>query len=243
MALMTTRSLRASKSVADPIAGVDAAHATVRGKRPRCERCVRPLAHCLCPLIPLISSRTRVVVLQHPDESRHAMNTARLAVLGLRNAQLHVGRKFDPGLWTVAGYQSRLLFPGEGAEVISQATNASLGAAEPTLLVVPDGTWRHARQLLVQHPELAALPRVTLPEGLVTRYRIRYAGDPRALSTIEAVAAALDALEAPASFEALLAPFEALVAGQIEAMGEERYRRHHVLREGSRGHRKRSGPT
>jgi DTW domain-containing protein YfiP len=207
-------------------------------RRARCERCQRPSTHCLCGLIPCLSSRTRVVVLQHPDESRHAMNTARLAVLGLSNAQLHVGTEFDAALWQIEGYQPRLLFPGEGAEVLMPGKAIDSGS-DPTLLVVPDGTWRQARQLLAQHPMLAALPRVTLPEGTTARYRIRHADVAGALSTIEAIALSLNALNAPQNFDALLAPFEALIAGQIAAMGQERYVQHHVLREGSRAQRKR----
>ena len=201
------------------------------GRRPTCARCLRPQSHCLCARIPSLDSRTRILVLQHPDESRHALNTARLAVLGLRNASLHVGTRHDPALWRVDGYQARLLFPGPDAAVL-QATPAD---AAPTLLVVvPDGTWRQARQLLAGNPELAALPRVTVPSDAVSRYRVRHVALPQALATIEAVAAALAALEAPRAFDALLAPFEALVAGQIEAMGQARYERHHVRREGSR---------
>ncbi|GAB3328715.1 tRNA-uridine aminocarboxypropyltransferase [Bordetella tumulicola] len=197
-----------------------------------------------------MEGRTRVLVLQHPDESGHALNTARLAVLGLRNAELHVERQFDAALWQVAGYRPCLLFPGQGAQVLippeaigtvdnPRPARETTGKADsqpaiPVLLVVPDGTWRQARQLLAMHPELAALPRVTLPAGVTTRYRVRYAGDAGALSTVEAIAAALNALEAPRSFDALLAPFEALIAGQIAAMGPDCYRRHHVLREGNR---------
>ena len=228
-------------------------------KRPMCERCLRPLTHCLCAWIPALESRTRVLVLQHPDESHHALNTARLAVLGLRNAVLHVGRQFDAALWSEEGYRPRLLFPGDGAQVLVSGTGGvTAGAndvservcsvreegrlqAEPVLLIVPDGTWRHARQLLATHPELAALPRVTLPVGMTTRYRVRYAGEASALSTIEAITAALDVLDAPREFGALLAPFEKLVAGQIAAMGQDRYQRDHVLRAGKRAEKKKEG--
>ncbi|OZI25577.1 DTW domain-containing protein [Bordetella genomosp. 7] len=202
------------------------------GRRPVCMRCQRPQAHCLCPLIPDLDSRTRVVVLQHPDEARHALNTARLAVLGLRNAGLHAGTEFDPGLWRIPGYEPCLLFPGETAQALTPG--ATPPDAAPRVLVVPDGTWRHARQLLARHASLAELPRVTLPPGLTSRYRVRHAGEPGALSTIEAIAAALQALESPRSYDALLKPFEALVAGQISAMGRARYERDHVRRAGPR---------
>ncbi len=62
--------------------------------RIRCERCARPASHCLCALIPSLPSRTRVLVLQHPSEVGHALNTAGLAVLGLRTAELRVGERF-----------------------------------------------------------------------------------------------------------------------------------------------------
>ena len=51
--------------------------------RSQCPRCLRPESHCLCALIPQLDSRTRVLLLQHPSEVNHALNTARLAALGL----------------------------------------------------------------------------------------------------------------------------------------------------------------
>ncbi len=193
--------------------------------RPQCLRCLHPLTHCLCPLIPRLDSRTRVLLLQHPSEVNHALNTARLAALGLSNAELLVGEVFDdlPTLLNRPGYQARLLFPADDA----QPLQAYAPTDEPLLLVVPDGTWRKARKMLHLNPLLAALPRVTLAEGGVSRYRLRKAPGPGALSTIEAIVQALQTLEAPATFEALLKPFEALIEGQIAAMGEETFQRNH----------------
>lgn len=193
--------------------------------RPQCPRCLRPQTHCLCPSIPRLDSRTRVLLLQHPSEVNHALNTARLAALGLSNAELLVGEVFEdlPTLLNRPGYRARLLFPADDA----QPMNAYAPTDEPLLLVVPDGTWRKARKMLHLNPLLAALPRVTLAEGGVSRYRLRKAPGPGALSTIEAIVQALQTLEAPASFEALLKPFEALIEGQIAAMGEETFQRNH----------------
>jgi DTW domain-containing protein YfiP len=193
--------------------------------RPQCSRCLRPASHCLCALIPSLDSRTRVLLLQHPSEVNHALNTARLAALGLKNAQLVVGEVFDDlsSLLNPPGYQARLLFPADDAQPL-QAYGQS---DEPLLLVVPDGTWRKARKLLHLNPLLAALPRVTLVEAAVSRYRLRKAPGPGALSTVEAIVQALQVLEAPTSFAALLKPFEALIDGQIAAMGEEVFQRNH----------------
>ncbi|MBA1190972.1 DTW domain-containing protein [Pseudomonas entomophila] len=194
--------------------------------RPRCERCLRPLHHCLCPLIPQLPSRTRVLLLQHPSEVGHALNTARLASLGLTNAELQVGEVFDQlSHWLATpGYRPVLLFPGEGAQVVKPSRPED----RPLLLVVPDGTWRKARKLLHLNPALATLPRVSLgDEAAPSRYRLRKAPGEGALSTIEAVTRALNELEAPANFDELLRPFDALIEGQIAAMGPEVFARNH----------------
>ncbi|TSD75881.1 DTW domain-containing protein [Pseudomonas sp. KBS0710] len=194
--------------------------------RPQCPRCLRPVTHCLCALIPSLDSRTRILLLQHPSEVNHALNTARLAALGLNNAQLVVGEVFDnlATLLSPPGYKARLLFPADDARPLHAYTPDD----HPLLLVVPDGTWRKARKLLHLNPLLAALPRVTLEGDSVSRYRLRKAPGPGALSTVEAIVQALQVLEAPASFDALLGPFDALIEGQIAAMGEAVYQRNHV---------------
>jgi len=175
-------------------------------------------------LIPALDSRTRLLILQHPSEAGHALNTARLAALGLRNAQLKIAERFEEDV--DADRPSYLLFPGEGALPVSSL--ADVGSS--LRLIVPDGTWRKARKLLHVNPWLAALPRVELPAGLTSRYRLRKAPMPGALSTIEAIVAALDILESPRRYDELLRPFEALIKGQISAMGPEVFQRNHGSR-------------
>jgi len=168
------------------------------------------------------------LLLQHPSESGHALNTARLAALGLQNAELLVAERFEDLQARLDDpvYRPCLLFPGDDAEVLGAGMPRE--DSRPLLLVVPDGTWRKARKLLHLNPVLAALPRLALPDGMTSRYRVRKAPAAGALSTLEAVVAALNLLESPASFDALLRPFERLIDGQIEAMGEETYRRNHA---------------
>jgi DTW domain-containing protein YfiP len=175
----------------------------------------------LCALIPSLTSETQVLILQHPSETAHALNTARLAALGLRNAELLVGESFSA--LADDGHANYLLFPGPDAVPLESLVDSTT----PLRLVVPDGTWRKARKLLHVNLELAALPRVSLPAGLVSRYRLRKAPEPGALSTLEAIVTALNILEGDGRFDALLRPFEALIEAQIQAMGAEVYQRNH----------------
>ena len=188
--------------------------------RPQCPRCQRPSSHCLCPLIPSLTSTTQVLILQHPSETAHALNTARLAALGLHNAELVVGEHVSLPADERDNY---LLFPG--ADAVPLESLASCGA--PLRLIVPDGTWKKARKMLHLNPALATLPRVSLPPGLVSRYRLRKAPAPGALSTLEAIVTALNKLEGEGRFDLLLRPFEALIEAQIAAMGPETYLRNY----------------
>lgn len=196
--------------------------------REQCPRCQRPQAQCLCALIPQLASRTRVLILQHPEEARHALNTARLAALGLLNSELRCAEQFAdlPELLGDQRRHSCLLFPGEQALPVAEF--ARQNADRPLQLVVPDGTWRKARKLLYCNPLLAQLPRVTLANPAESRYRLRKAPMPQALSTIEAITQALDELEGAGRFAQLLRPFEALIEGQIKAMGAVTYQRNHL---------------
>lgn len=191
-------------------------------RRERCERCQRPLSHCLCSLIPSLSSRVQVQILQHPDEARHALNTARLAALGLTTAHLELGESFPQLAFDKGTY---LLFPSSEARVLTDLTWAERGVIER--LVVLDGTWRKARKLMYLNPALQALPALKLPEGCLSRYRLRKAPMAGALSTLEAIVMTLNELEGTERFNALLTPFEVLIEGQIAAMGIEVFQRNH----------------
>lgn len=172
---------------------------------------------CLCSHLEPISNRTGVHVLQHPQERRHPLGTARLLRLGLADVRVHAlglsGRSAatdSVDLPVGAG----LLYPSADSRDLS-----TLAAAErPSHLVVIDGTWTQAHRLFRDNPWMSALPRYGLPTGQVGRYRIR--PEPRAecLSTLESVVAALRILEPDLRGTAmLLSAFETMIDAQIEA--------------------------
>lgn len=194
--------------------------------RPRCAQCLRPASHCLCAHITTVQSHTRVLILQHPDERRHALNTGRLAALGLQQAELLVGERFPQLEALLAGSAPVfLLFPGDNAQ--PPRPLARRPGQEAPLLIVLDGTWRKARKMLYENPVLQCLPRLALAAGLPSTYRIRRATKPGAVSTVEAIVRTLTAMEPGRDFGPVLAPFDALIAQQIDAMGVDVYRAHY----------------
>jgi len=171
---------------------------------------------CYCAKIPSLPTRTRVVILQHPRERDVPIGTARMASLCLPESELHVGVDWSasPALARALGDPARppiLLYPGPGARDILRDPPAG-----PVTLVVVDGTWSQAKNVVRDNPILHALPRYAFETPEPTQYRIRR--EPRAeyCSTIEALMHVLGVLEGdPSPFRALLEPFRAMVDAQL----------------------------
>ena len=183
--------------------------------RPTCRRCLRPSAFCVCRDLGPIASRTRVVLLQHPREARVAICSAWLTRVALANVELHRGFRFDADARVrevVSSPGAVLLYPGPGAVPVS-----SLVDAPPPFLVVVDGTWVQAEKMLAANPAVAALPRLSLIPDRASGYQaLRREPAPHCLSTIEAVACALGAIERDeARFEPMRSAFRAMVERQL----------------------------
>jgi len=218
-------------------------------RRMRCPGCGLLRTQCVCDHIAPIDNATPVRVLQHPNEARHALNTARWVVAGLRQAQLISKACFTARDWCVPGHEPVLLYPVDAGvstgidtrvdAQIDAGPNVQAHARSPNRphpnarraacsLVVIDGTWKQAAAILRAHPDLLALRRIGLPAHLVSAYRLRKSPRPDGLSTVEAVVAALDVLDAPTSHAAALRPFLAQIDQQIALqrarMGEQAFR-------------------
>lgn len=190
----------------------------VEQSQPRevCVRCRRPRTVCYCAALPRLETRTQIVILQHPRERDVPIGTARMATLCLPQARLHVGARWDDNaaLAKALGDPARppiLLYPGPGARDILRDPPRG-----PVTLVVVDGTWSQAKNVVRDNPVLQALPRYAFETPEPSQYRIRR--EPRAeyVSTIEALMHVLGALEGePERFRALLAPFNAMVDAQL----------------------------
>jgi DTW domain-containing protein len=154
----------------------------------RCGRCLFPRRVCLCAAIPVVPTRTRIVIVRHHLECHRSSNSGRLAHLALPNSAIvdHGGRGGPARLPDMAG--AWLLFP-EGAAA------REAPAAPPAQLVVLDATWSQARRMYRKLPALRGLPILRLPDAPMAAARLRESPGPGRVSTIEAIARALRLLE------------------------------------------------
>jgi hypothetical protein len=144
-----------------------------------------------------------------------------MASLCLPNSELHVGVDWRGSSVVIRALSDparppMLLYPGEGG--IDVLTNPPLG---PITLVVVDGTWPQTRKMLRHNPQLADLPRLSFDPPSPGQYRVRREPNRHCVSTIEALAYALGALERDqARFLRLLVPFQAMVSRQMACCRE-----------------------
>jgi DTW domain-containing protein YfiP len=180
----------------------------------------------VCAFVSPTAHRTEVLVLQHPKEQRHAKNSVALLRLSLAHCEVVVGERFRPSaleaLLYRPGRETWLLYPDVPAAPVQSASAVTPGA--PVRLVVLDATWRKSLRMLLEHPGLAALPRLSLRMPAPTRYRaIRAARRADQVSTLEATVQTLAQLEGP-SFDAapLLLAFGRFVDGVAARRGPAR---------------------
>lgn len=206
--------------------------------RPRCLRCQRPQATCLCRFAAPTANEVSLLILQHPQEQHQAKGSARLLQLSLARCRVEVGECFDTA--ALAGWLAEptpsgparclLLFPETAGAIRSAAvagptvtTAAPLPHPADIRLVLLDGTWRQARRLLRANPLLQALPRWPLPPSPTSRYAIRQAHRPDQRSTLEAACLALGALEGQAErYAPLLSAFDGWVAAVAARAANQR---------------------
>lgn len=223
-------------------------------KRSLCSQCLRPLTVCFCHTIHVVDNHWPIIILQHAGETDRAIGTAKIAQLSLKNCQTYIyqpqphtktkqskGGKFSD---TQASEQNKrliesiceqsplLVYPGDNSAPIEQlATEVNKKPQtqdKPPLLFI-DGTWRKSRRMLYECPALAALPRVSLQTGRASRYLIRKTPNDSALSTVEAIAASLSALEDSEDiYQSLLNSMDWMIEQQIKAMGEQKYQRNYL---------------
>ena len=182
--------------------------------------------------LPPVDNKVLLLILQHPQEKDRALGTAGLLVGSLAKARLTVGLSWrnlahalkqpaEPGKWAVlylgSAQAEKMASSGETLIALDRKGQplADQRAARDGLegLVVLDGNWGQAKALWWRNPWLTKLRRfVVVPDGPSLYGDLRKEARPDAVSTLEAVALALDALEGGEVRERLLVPFREMIA-------------------------------
>jgi len=176
-----------------------------------------------------VDNKVTILVLQHPQEQDRVLGTAGLLAGSLANAKVVVGLSWrnlthalgapaEPRDWGVL-YLGSTQAKGKGPLVAVGRTGEPLAdqvAARAGLkgLIAIDGNWAQAKALWWRNAWLTKLRRfVVVPDGPSLYGDLRREARPDAVSTLEAVALALQVLEGDAAVrEKLLVPFRALLA-------------------------------
>ncbi len=177
----------------------------------RCHGCRMPPGACFCADIPVVPTRTRIVLVRHCAEIPKSSNTGRIAAMALANCTMvdHglPGQPLDLG--DLVEPEARVLYPGGDPRE----------RPEVRTLVVLDGSWSHVRGMRRRIHPLGELRSLSLPPPAVAPLRMRRGKSPEQLATIEAVAAALDVLGEPEPAARLRAVFAVMAARMRDLRG------------------------
>ena len=181
--------------------------------RDRCDDCFRPVAQCYCAAITTVDTRTEFLILQHRRERVHPFNSARIAARALTNCKLVCDRNEQLAEMQLPIKPSAgLLYPSPGARLLDQVPTEEL----PEQLVVIDGTWHQAKTLYRDVEVLRTLPCFALAPTTPGQYQIRLEPNPTSLSTVEAIAAAVQQMEPEnADVDRLLDGFRSMIEKQL----------------------------
>lgn len=180
---------------------------------------------CLCAVSPRLDLKTKVVVFMHCKEFPLLTNTGVLAHRVLKNSRIvYRGRK-DAGRVQEKDFlndkekaNAFVLYPA--AEAVELDESFLKSRTEPMTLICPDGHWAQAKKILRHEPSLKNLPCLKLPEGLVTRYRLRRNPVAGRVCTFEAISMALGAIEGTEVRERMEEVFQKMVTRVLWTRGK-----------------------
>lgn len=188
--------------------------------RELCVRCRRSRATCFCASVRPFTVGFDLVLLQHPNERRCSVTTARMTHLCVAGSTLFEGAGFagharvnamlaDPARHCV------VLYPGPGSVEAGSPEWRVPDGRKLTVFVI-DGTWSTAATMLRRTPAIAALPRISFRASGPSGYRFKRQPRPECLSTIEATHELIAALEPGCEPRGrLLELFDTMVESQL----------------------------
>ena len=172
----------------------------------KCSNCWKEVSLCICKTIQSFQTHSRILVLQHPQEAKNPLGTARLTSLTLKNSVHRVGlswRSLSAALGEEAESKDwAVLFLGALKDTpkvsdkpfqILTRKGTQVSPNEIKGIVILDGNWKQSKTLWWRNPWLLKLKRVVLNPTEPSMYgEVRKQPRKGCLSTIEAVAETLN---------------------------------------------------
>lgn len=148
-------------------------------------------------MVPRIELQTKITLVIHHRELARNSNTGLLALRALVNSAVRIrgeGREaLDLQELLSPPYRTFLFFPC--ADAVELDRTLATQDRRPIQLIVPDGTWRQARKILIRHPELKELPRVKISAPNHSTFQLRAQSRPERMATLQAIAHGLGVIE------------------------------------------------
>jgi DTW domain-containing protein len=190
---------------------------------PKCSECWRTKPLCLCSEITPQKVRTQVLILQHPQEARNPLTSARLASVTLKGSIHQVGLNWrslsaalgspaeskDWGVLFLGTLKTNQKLPKVPFQVVTQK-GTPVDPSSLKGIVILDGNWKQSKTLWWRNPWLLKLKRIVLNPEIPSNWgSLRKQPRPECLSTIESLSFTLYHLkESPKVSEALETIFQ-----------------------------------
>lgn len=98
--------------------------------RPFCTRCEKAAVLCICRHVKtVVENKTSIIILQHPEEKRHHLGSARIALLGLQNVQIINVSEADAPV----SHRMREKVPGSKRSIAGRGGKKAQSVKEETL--------------------------------------------------------------------------------------------------------------
>lgn len=201
-------------------------------QRLRCSHCLQPPFSCYCKWLMPFDPQIHFAILMHPIEQRRRIATGRMSHLSLPNSRLIVGHNLSQNerlneLLDDPSYFCVMLYPGRRSVNISllneEARTAWIPKGKKLAVLVIDGTWATARQMVNQSSNLQNVARVGFTPPGPSMFRVRQQPRPECVSTIEAIHHCVELLGPACGFETLsrqhdglMYVFDQMVRRQLE---------------------------
>lgn len=193
--------------------------------RKYCSNCLKVEKACFCHKVCKFDNLTKVIILQHPNEAKHALNTAKIAQLSFTNSKLFIGEDFTNHSELneiLKKDECYLLFPTESSQSIEEFKKPR----NMTLIII-DGSWKKAKKIFYLSKNLQslfALKFKTIHEG---RYQIRKEPKKGYISTLEAITFALETLDQK-NYQDVFIAFDYMIDYQVDKMGLDIYQKNYL---------------